>query len=273
MRHQACGAVVTAAGWSDLADELDRWEESERFATLWWRDDDTAAPSRALEHLLAIAGDVPIALAVIPALADSGLGAWLARSSRSASEPRLAVLQHGWRHANHAVDGKKSEFPAGRRYREVASDLAAGRTWLRTLLGKRALPVLVPPWNRFDASFLTLLPACGFVAISRAKPRRAASPAPELAEVNIHVDLVAWHRNRAFIGEQTALGSLVGHLQARRRGGVDAGEPTGILTHHLVQDEATDEFLVRLIATTGAHPVARWLKATEVFAQPKIAPG
>jgi hypothetical protein len=48
---------------------------------------------------------------------------------------------------------------------------------------------------------------------------------------------------------------------------VDAEEPTGILTHHLVQDEATDTFLRKLAAITGVHRAARWLDATEVFAK------
>jgi hypothetical protein len=43
-------------------------------------------------------------------------------------------------------------------------------------------------------------------------------------------------------------------------------EPTGILTHHLVQDEATDAFLHRLGVVTGTHAAARWLDPTEIFA-------
>jgi hypothetical protein len=62
------------------------------------------------------------------------------------------------------------------------------------------------------------------------------------------------------------MGGLIGHLRARRLAEVDAEEPTGILTHHLVQDEATDAFLRRLAAYTGAHRAACWLDATEVFA-------
>jgi hypothetical protein len=55
-------------------------------------------------------------------------------------------------------------------------------------------------------------------------------------------------------------------LQARRLGQVDAQEPTGILTHHLVQNEATDAFLHRLVAITKEQPATRWLDAAEVFA-------
>jgi hypothetical protein len=144
--------------------------------------------------------------------------------------------------------------------------LAAGRARLTGLFGARALAVLVPPWNRFDSCFLPLLAACGLSAISRSNLRRTPWPAPGIAEVNVHIDLVAWTEDRGFIGEAAALGSIVRHLQARRLGEVDAQEPTGILTHHLVQDEATDAFLHRLVAITTEQPATRWLDAAEVFA-------
>jgi hypothetical protein len=134
------------------------------------------------------------------------------------------------------------------------------------LFGERALPVLAPPWNRFAEAFLPLLASCGIVAISQLNPRGAAWPAPGLFAANVHVDLVAWKGDRGFIGESAALGGLVRHLQARRCGAADRGEPTGILTHHLVQDEDAGDFLSRLIALTGAHRAARWLDAGEVFA-------
>jgi hypothetical protein len=255
-------------GWSDLIDELDCWKEAGRVATLWWRDDDATGPSGQLDRLLSISGDIPISLAVIPAEADAGLAAWLTHPSRSHQTTRLAVLQHGWRHENHVVGGKKNEFPPERRRRAVAGDLAAGRARLAAFFEVCALPVLVPPWNRFDCSFLPLLAACGLRAISSVRPRRSVRPAPGIVAANVHVDLVAWTAGRGFIGERAALGGLVGHLRARRLSEVDAEEPTGILTHHLVQDEATDAFLRRLVASTRAHRAACWLDATEVFADP-----
>lgn len=263
MRHPPHQDLATTARWTDLVDEFNRWTEAGRVATLWWRDDDAVAESDRLNRLVSIASDVPISLAVIPAAADSGLAAWLTCPSRS---PRFAVLQHGWCHVSHAVDRKKSEFSPERSRQAVASDLAAGRARLTALFGTRALAVLVPPWNRLASCFLSLLPACGLGAISRVKPRRTPWPAPGIAEVNVHIDLVAWAEDRGFIGEEAALGGIVRHLQARRLGEVDAQEPTGILTHHLVQDPATDEFLHRLVAITKGHPAARWLDAAEVFA-------
>jgi hypothetical protein len=259
--------LAPAVRWSDLLGEFDRWTEAGRVATLWWRDDDAAGPSDRLDRLFSISGDIPIALAVIPSGADSRLAAWLAHPLRSHQTARLFVLQHGWRHQSHAVDGKKSEFPPERSRRAVACDLAAGRMRLVTLFEARALPVLAPPWNRFDCRFLSLLVDCGLSGISSVGPRRLVRPAPGVVAANIHVDLVAWTGDRGFIGEEAALRGLIGHLRARRSTGVDAEEPTGILTHHLVQDEATDTFLRKLAAITEVHCAARWLDATEVFAK------
>jgi hypothetical protein len=261
---------AASAKWSDLADELDRWGEQGRIATLWWRDDDAAAPSRRLDDLLATAGAVPVALAVIPAIADQALAARLDGTTAS----RVRVLQHGWRHRDHAAGGKKSEFPPSRSHAEMTAELTAGRRRLLSLFGARALAVLAPPWNRFEDALLPLLAASGIGGISRIKPRQAAWPAPDVFAANTQVDLVAWRGDRGFVGEAAALGGIVGHLRARRCGEADPDEPTGILTHHLVvQDEATGAFLGRLLGWTRAHAAARWLDAAEVFAPALTAAG
>jgi hypothetical protein len=166
---------------------------------------------------------------------------------------------------NHSGVGKKSEFPTERRTSEMASELAAGRARLSDLFGARAQPVLVPPWNRFDDSLSGLLARCGLTGISRARARSGCLRALGIIEVNIHVDLVAWKEGRGFIGEDAALGGLVEHLRARRLRAGCADEPTGILTHHLVQDQATDAFLDQLITVSVAHPAVLWLDASEIF--------
>src|ERR1700752_5355387 len=84
--------------WTDLGDELNRWEAEGRIATLWWRDDDAVAPSRRLDDLLTVAGAVPVSLAVIPANAEPALAGWLERHAPTS----VGVLQHGYQHANYA---------------------------------------------------------------------------------------------------------------------------------------------------------------------------
>jgi hypothetical protein len=252
---------LAPARWSDLADELDCWGVQGRIATLWWRDDDAVAPSRRLDDLLTVAGNTPVALAVIPGLAEPALAGWLERQA-----PRsLRVLQHGWRHVNHGV-ARKSEFPPEREPQQVAADLILGHARLREMFADRALAVLVPPWNRFEDALLPQLVKTGIAAISRLKPRRAVFAHPAVVAANVHVDLVDWRADRTFVGEAAALAAVVDHLRARREGLVDPAEATGILTHHLVQDEATGIFLGRLIGLTRGHAAAAWLDAEAVFA-------
>jgi hypothetical protein len=260
MPHVA-DARARAAGWPGLAEELEQWGEEGCVATLWWRDDDAAAASAALDRLLVVARDVPIALAVIPALADRGLAARLVSAPGS-----VGVLQHGWRHTDHAAGGRKSEFPPERSPPAAAADLWAGRARLIELFGATALAVLAPPWNRFADRLLPLLAACGIGAISQAGPRPGRWPLRGVFAANVHVDLVDWRGGRGFVGEDVALEQLVGHLRGRRLGFFDRAEPTGMMTHHQVQDGAAQKFLDRLLAFTIGHPAARWLAAGEVFA-------
>jgi hypothetical protein len=260
MTNSPRGAVGRGAGWRDLADEFDRWADRGWEATLWWRDDDAVAPSGRLERLLAVAGEVPVALAVIPGIAEPVL------DRVAAARPGVFFLQHGWKHVNHAPVGeKKSEFPPERAAGAATADLERGRERLAKLFGRRALAVLVPPWNRLSARLVPLLPGCGIAGLSRAQARSHAEPAPGLRESNIHVDLVAWKRGGGFLGDEAALASFVGHLRARREGRVDRAEPTGMLTHHLIAEDACEAFLRRLLGLTLAHSGARWLAGPEVF--------
>jgi hypothetical protein len=247
--------------WPDLVAELDRWGETGHVASLWWRDDDAIAPTRELASLLQLAGDAPLGLAVIPAEADPDLPGFLQQM------PQVAVLQHGWRHANHAVPGaKKSEFPATRPEAAVAGELAQGRARLKTLFGRSALPVLVPPWNRFGAGFVPLLTRIGITGLSSLASRQAADLPQNIASMDVHIDLVAWKEGRRFIGTAAALTGLVGQLQARRLGTLARGIATGILTHHLVMDRAGAGFLDHLAATVDRHPAARWASPAELLA-------
>jgi hypothetical protein len=261
--------AATATGWPDLVAELDRWGEAGRVATLWWRDDDAVTATPQLDNLLHLAGEVPVALAVIPALARPELAIALHGT------PGVTLLQHGWSHANRAMSGKKSEYPKGRSASIVAAEIGAGRARLRALFGPRALPVLVPPWNRFAGEFVPLLSANGIAGLSTmvsssgaALPPGLVAPGlavPGIVVIDVHLDLVAWHEDRGFIGACAALGGLVGRLGARRLGAVDTAQPIGILSHHLIMDGATAAFLDRLIPLIRGHGAARWATAGELI--------
>ena len=254
------GTAAVTAEWPDLVAELDRWGETGQVASLWWRDDDAVAATRELNSLLRLAGDVPLGLAVIPAEIHADLPGFLQ------SMPQVAVLQHGWRHANHAIAGaKKSEFPATRNAAAVEAELAAGRERLAACFGPQALPVLVPPWNRFAAEFAPLLTKAGVAGLSAMASPKAAAVPPGVAAIDVHVDLVAWKRDRGFVGTVAALSGLIGHLRARRLGAAERAMATGILTHHLVMDRATAGFLDRLLATVDRHAAARWVSAAELL--------
>jgi hypothetical protein len=259
MNHLPGVDAATTAEWPDLVDELDRWGLAGRVANLWWRDDDAVTVTPRLGDLLRLAGEVPLALAVIPALARPEL------ASAVHGRPLVAVLQHGWRHANRAGHGKKSEYPEGRPAAAVAAEVGAGRARLKAMFGRCALAMLVPPWNRFAGEFLPLLSGNGITGISTmVSPGGAALP-PGLAGIDVHVDLVAWQGNRGFIGAAAALGGLVGHLRANRLGAAASAGPIGILTHHLIMDGPTAAFLDRLIALIRGHAASRWATAAELL--------
>lgn len=247
--------------WAALQAELDRWRAEGRAATLWWRDDDAEQPSPELERLLTLARrwEVPLALAVVPARA----GPELAR--RIGENGGVHVLQHGYAHCNHAPTGARAcEFGADRPRAKVRAELAEGCARLQALIGMDALPVLVPPWNRIAVELLEELPPLGLAGLSTFRARASAEPVRGLRQTNCHVDLIDW-RTQRFVGEAKALGEFVAHLAARRASTVDATEPTGILTHHLVFDEGCWGFIEEFLRRTRSHPAVRWLNVAEVI--------
>ena len=249
--------------WGALTDELDRWAGAGRVATLWWRDDDAAAPAPALDRLLAARArlGVPLALAVVPASAEE------AAADAIGADREATVLQHGYAHRNHAGSGeRKAELGEGRPAADSLADIASGRRRLETLFGARLAPILVPPWNRIAEALVAGLSDAGYTGFSAYGPRRHARPAPGLAQVNTHIDPIDWRGSRGFVGEAAALDLAIGHLRARRTGAADGDEPTGLLSHHLVHDAAAWRFIQALVAATRAHPAARWIGVRDAFA-------
>jgi hypothetical protein len=248
--------------WTLLDAEIDAWHAAGSTPTLWCRDDDACRDTPALRQLFAIAEahGVPVAVAVIPALLEPNL-IGPATTSRV-----VTVIQHGYAHRNHAgPEERKRELGAHRPRELIAGELARGLGALQSAFGPRFAAALVPPWNRIDPEVIALLPAVGFHGLSTMGPRAAVAPVPGIVQCNAHVDVVAWRGDRQFIGVERAVTRLLRHLRARREGSVDAEEPTGILTHHLVMSGDGWTFLAALMARTQARGVT-WLDARAAFA-------
>jgi hypothetical protein len=243
--------------WRDLSTELDRWAEAGRAATFWWRDDDAVAASEALERLIATARGAPIALSVMPALAERSLATFVAAHSE------LTVVQHGWTHQSH-LPGGNSEYPPDRPAAEVEREFVEGYAILRDLFGLQHVPAFTPPWHRFHPGYAGLLRLSGTMAISLVGPRPAAEVAG-MKIVNVHCSPIAWTEPPGFRNDETYLQPLIEHLRGRREARFPADEATGIVTHHLVQNARSHEFLARLVDLIASHAGARWLDLREII--------
>lgn len=266
----------------------------------WWRDDDAIEPTPALDRLLAMASEhaAPVAVAAIPAFVQPAL------TSRLAREPLASVLVHGLTHENHAPMGsKKAEFGSHRPLEMLKSDATEALRLARAQFGEALCPAFVPPWNRIDSALAHDLPKIGYTGLSTFGPRKAiagtehcrlssklektppldfdafssgdAVPtlleenAPErvpitwnLAVANTHIDPIDWHGTRGLVAvegvdEQAA--------RAVKRGDSFAGEPIGLLTHHLVHTDDVWRACRALLALLAAHPVARFVRAETLF--------
>ena len=218
-------------------------------ALFWLRDDDATEPDAALDRLLDLtASSVPLTLAVIPAFSGAAL------AERLADTPGASVAVHGWSHANHAGPGEKpQELGPHRPADAVLAQIARGAAHLTALHGRRALPMLVPPWNRIAPAVVQGLPALGFRALSVFGPEQ---PSP-LRQINTQVDLIDWRGTRGGRPEPALTAELLARLQT--------GGPVGLLTHHKVHDAAAWRFLTRLLALTAAHPGCRWVAAADLM--------
>lgn len=239
--------------WRELRAVLDEVASQDRAIRLWWRDDDAGRDHPALARLLDLAErhQLPLALAVVPLWLEAGAQARIAASGHA------TVLQHGWAHRDHAPPGAKALELGGRDAGTIGAELERGRALLIEAFGADVQALLVPPWNRIDPEVIPILPALGFVGLSTFGRRAAPEAALGLARINTHLDPVDWRGTRLFVGEAAALAQLLQVL--------DADEPIGLLSHHLVMDEPGWRFLDELLGIVAKHPGVRFCAARELI--------
>jgi len=238
---------------------LDEASASSQAIDFWWRDDDAEDATPALDQLLALAArhDLPLALAVVPK------GATEALAARLRSAPRVAVLQHGWSHDNHASAGeKKIELGGTQPLAETLDQLRRGSERLSALFPEQFLPVLAPPWNRIAEDVRNARGDAGLAGLSTSGPAGGGPAAGEPHQVNVHLDIFEWRPARRPLSRAEAYARLLAEAELRLEG--DA-EPIGIMTHHLVHEPASWSLLDELLATLAKHSAARWPEIGELF--------
>lgn len=222
--------------------ELSRWTRRGRAPVIWWRDDDARGPTPALDRLLALAGGLPLSLAVIP---DGDLPG-LAR--RLAGAANVAVSQHGVDHANRSLAGQgASEYRSGARKAEMIERIGHGRA----AMAAAGLDPLfyTPPWNEIHPALPRALAAAGFERLSAYE---GSAPTCELVRLDCCLDILRWRGGARFRGSGPALTRLT-RLLAQRRRREDFQAPIGLLTHHLAHDEAAWAFLAWFLAFGRLH--------------------
>ncbi len=231
--------VARGLDFAPLEEALRRVRDRGTQPRFWWRDDDAVADTPQLRRLVELArrNGSPVALAVIPAKLHLSLLPVLAEN------PFAEALVHGWTHANHAPDGaKKAEFGAHRSRTAMDSELRGALQEADAKLGSSLLPVFVPPWNRIAPDLVPSLPRAGYRGLSTFGERSGCEAASGLVQVNTHLDPVAWHSTRGLAEPDQLIGNLTSAVERRAH-----LEPIGLLTHHLVHDEALWTFCEKLL--------------------------
>jgi hypothetical protein len=256
--------MIDARIWRPVLDILDEWRSAGLRAPLWLRDDDAVAPSPALDRLASLTESfgIPLALAIVPAPAGTALAA------RLELWPRVTPIVHGWAHRNHAPSGeKKQEFGSHRPLEVMENELSSGLQKMKVLFGDRLKPMFVPPWNRIAPQLAQRLGAIGYKALSSFGRTTAGAEASGIPVINTHVDLIDFKGTRCCRDHRELAEGLAGTL----RHSLDHGHyPVGVLSHHLVLDNAAFEFLEQLFAVASS---AQWLAPAELIHRRSVLVG
>ncbi len=211
---------------------------------LFFRADDVGVPGMQFARMMSLFAKygVPLSLAIVPAWLTPDRWQYL-NGFEKINPSRWCWYQHGWRHVNHEVEGKKQEFGAARSLSEIKQDLMRGKGRLEQLMGKAFSPVFTPPWNRCSADTLQVLKDLGYAAISRSSGSQPHSPGG-LPDFYVNVDL---HTRKE---QNPAAGWHNLWLEFER---AIASGYCGIMIHHQMMNHAAFDFLEILLKALVNH--------------------
>jgi hypothetical protein len=229
---------------------------------IFFRVDDVAVPGKQFVRLMELFTRyrVPLSLAVVPAWLTGSR--WESLKGLTGKNPSLSSLwcwhQHGWRHLNHEVEGKKQEFGGSRSPSQIREDLVRGRHRLEIHMGEDFYPVFTAPWNRCSSITLELLKELGYHAVSRSKG--SLPPAPEgLPDFQVNVDL----HTRKEVDAEEGWDGLFAELKGALLSGL-----CGIMIHHRRMNDVAFDFLEVLLQKLSRHEGLRIVNFKDLVAMP-----
>jgi hypothetical protein len=191
--------------------------------------------------------EAPLTLAVIPAHLTPSLAPVIAGRN-------VTVAVHGWSHESHApADEKNAEFGAHRPHAVMLDDATRGKAVIDGAFGAQALPLFIPPWNRFDPTLP--LADLGYEGVS-VYGQREITRAHDLTRFDAHLDPIEWRGTRSSVPPQGFINHLVKLL--------DSEAPIGLMTHHLVHDDAIWA-LVETVVTRLTSAGATWISPRDLL--------
>jgi len=264
---------MSADVWQGVRDELTLWEATGQQARFWFRDDDAICATPALRRLEALASrhGIEIGIAIIPGTAQPELVGYMGEHEAS-----LHPMCHGWMHEIYKSI-EFGEFGAGRPRQALRVDAVRALKRFQSLF-PGSFPVFVPPFGRLDTDFIPELLRIGFAGVSNkpsltqsrlarvhaafgwlppSVPRFALAP----ALLDVHIDPIDWMRSTAH-PEPAIAAQVLGELRLRRKGYVRQDAPIGILTHHLVHDEAIWTAVETLVGVLAECPASTFARAS-----------
>lgn len=242
--YDGINGTLPAAIEERLGQTLARGLSKSGKTLFFFRADDIGVPGRNFSRMmeLFLRYRLPLCLAVVPT--------WLTRQRWEALAPLaekggdlFCWHQHGWRHVNHEVQGKKQEFGPGRPVIDIRTDLAKGQQRLAAVLNHRFALFFTPPWNRCTRETMAALVSLGFEGISRSAGNDPGPPLG-LKEISVHVDLHTRKETSPDLGWQ----ALFNELSQGMESGV-----CGIMLHHMRMNEAAFIFLDALLRQVASQ--------------------